>query len=86
MLVCASAQLKCLLQGAQPAWSLIDIGGGYHSRSSEFTNHHTLTLPIQYSPLFPNCPTWSRIIQQEPVNNIIHIEPPSLEGAYREWS
>jgi hypothetical protein len=42
-------------------------------------------LPIQYSPLFPSCPAQSHRRQQEPVANIIHIEPPSWEGAYREW-
>jgi hypothetical protein len=43
---CTSTQLKRLFEGAQPTQSLIDTGGGYHSWSSEFTNHHTLTLPI----------------------------------------
>jgi hypothetical protein len=77
MHVCASTQLRSLLQGAQPTQSLIDIGEAYHSRISEFMNHHTLTLPIQYSPLSPNCPAPSRILQQEPIDNIIDIEPPS---------
>jgi hypothetical protein len=75
--VCASTQLKCLFEWAQPTWSLINIDGGYHSWSSEFINHHTLTLPIQYSPLSLNCPARSRIIQQEHVDNIFHIGPPS---------
>jgi hypothetical protein len=77
MPVCASIQLKCFLQGAQLMWCLIDIGGGYNSQSCEFTIHHTLTLPIPYSPLSPNCHTRSRINQQEPIDNIIHMEPPS---------
>jgi hypothetical protein len=77
MPIYASTQLKCMLQGAQPLRALIDTGGGYQSRSSEFVNLHTLTLPIEYSPLSPNCPAWPRIIQQEPVDSIIHIEAPS---------
>jgi hypothetical protein len=63
MPVRASTQLKCLFQGAQPMRSLINTGGGYHSWRSEFMNHHTLTLPIQYSPLSPNYPAWSQILQ-----------------------
>jgi hypothetical protein len=75
--VCASTQLKCMFQGAPSMRSLNDTGGGCHSRSSEFMNHHTLTLPIQYSILSPICPARSQILQLEPVDTIIHIEPPS---------
>jgi hypothetical protein len=77
MPVSVSTQLKCLLQWAEPTRSLIDTGGGYHSRSAKFMNHHNVTLSIQYSLLSPNCPTRSRIIQQEPIENVIRIEPPS---------
>jgi hypothetical protein len=65
--ICASTQVKCLFQGAQPTLSLVDTGGGYHHWSSKFMIHHSLTLPIQYSALFPNCPAWSQTIQQNPL-------------------
>jgi hypothetical protein len=46
---------------AQPMRSLIDKGGGYHLRSSEYENRPLSLILIRYSPLFPSCPTQSRI-------------------------
>jgi hypothetical protein len=44
----------------------------------------TLNLPIRYSPLSPNCPTWSHIFHIQKVKAINHIGPPSRERALSE--
>jgi hypothetical protein len=44
-LVCASTQLNAYCNRAQPTWSLIDTGGGYHLRSSEYENIPLSTFP-----------------------------------------
>jgi hypothetical protein len=53
MPIYASTQLKCLLQGAQPTWSLIDTGEGYHRQSSEYHAAHYNSFPssILHFPL-----------------------------------
>jgi hypothetical protein len=44
---------QCLLQGAQPTWSLINPSGGYHLRGSEYHAAHSQSFPssILYFPL-----------------------------------
>jgi hypothetical protein len=41
---------------AQPVWSFIDTGKGYHLWSSKYENIPLSFLPIRYSPLSPSCP------------------------------
>jgi hypothetical protein len=54
--------------------------------SSEYENRPLSLLQIRYSPLSPSCPARSRIeTTRNHASNIIHIEPPSWEGTYREW-
>jgi hypothetical protein len=47
--------------------------------SSKFMIQTTLNLPIQYSPLFPNCPARSPIMPSRIIILLSHIGPPSLE-------
>jgi hypothetical protein len=51
--VCANTQLNAYCNRAQPTWSLIDTGGGYHLRSSEDENRplSTFTSGILHFPL-----------------------------------
>jgi hypothetical protein len=56
--------------------SLINSGGGLPPQSSEFEIKPLILLPIQYSPLSPNCPTQSQIMPTSPVIHLNHIEPP----------
>jgi hypothetical protein len=58
--------IKCLFNKAQPTWSLIDTGGGYHLGALNLWFRPLSTFPIQYSPLSPNCPTWSPILPASP--------------------
>jgi hypothetical protein len=44
-LVCASTQLNACCNMAQPTRSLIDTGGGYHLRTSEYDNRPLSTFP-----------------------------------------
>jgi hypothetical protein len=51
--ICTSIQLNACGNRAQPTQSLIDIGGCYHLRSSEYENRPVSTFPsgILYFPL-----------------------------------
>jgi hypothetical protein len=51
--VCASTQLNACCNRAQSTRSLIDTGGGYHLRSSEYENRPLSTFPsgILHFPL-----------------------------------
>jgi hypothetical protein len=62
----------------------IDAGLNRHRRGlppwrSEFMIHAILNLPIQYSPLSPNCLTRSPIMPTRIIILLNHIGPPSLE-------
>jgi hypothetical protein len=60
--VCASTQLNACCNKAQPTRSLINIGGGFHLRCSEYENRPLSTFPsgILHSPLVaPPGLTWS---------------------------
>jgi hypothetical protein len=67
-----------------------DMGLNRHRRGlppwcSEFTIQTTLNLPIQYSPLSPNCPARSPIMPTRIIILLNHIGVPSLQkGPYRE--
>jgi hypothetical protein len=80
-LIWASTQLNACCNKAQSAWSLIDTGGGYHLRSSEYENKllSTFLSGILYFP--PSCPHLVSHKATNPIANINHIEPPSWEGA-----
>jgi hypothetical protein len=58
----ASVHFKCWFNRAQPMQALIDIGGGLPPWSSEFHIRPLILLPIQYSPISPNCVARSPII------------------------
>jgi hypothetical protein len=62
---------------AQPTQSLIDTGGGYHLQSSEHENISlsSFSSGILHFPLL--APAQFHIVNKEPVDKIIHIEPPS---------
>jgi hypothetical protein len=51
--VCASTQFNAYCNRAQPMWSLIDTGGGYHLQSSEYENRplSTFSSGILHFPL-----------------------------------
>jgi hypothetical protein len=61
---------------AQPTWSLIDTGEGYHLRSSEHENRPLSPFPsgILQFPLVapPGIKLWHKALA-----NINHLEPPS---------
>jgi hypothetical protein len=59
--------INACCNGAQLMQSLIDTGGGYHLRNSEYENRPLSLLPIRYSPLSPSCPARSHI---EPTRNL----------------
>jgi hypothetical protein len=67
-----------------------DMGLNQHRRGlppwcTESTIQTTLNLPIQYSPLSPNCPARSPIMPTRIIILLNHIGLPSLQkGPYRE--
>jgi hypothetical protein len=50
--------------------------------SSKFQIRPLRFLPMQYSPLFPNCPARSPIMPTFRKMHLSHIEPPVSRGAY----
>jgi hypothetical protein len=46
----------------QSTRALTDTGGAYNLGALNFRSDHSPFLPIDYSRLSPNCPTWSPII------------------------
>jgi hypothetical protein len=48
--------IKCLFIQTQSTWPLIDTSGGYHRGAPNLWSRPLILLPIQYSPLSPNCP------------------------------
>jgi hypothetical protein len=76
--------IKCLFIRAQLTWALIDTGGDYHFGARNLWSRPLILLPIQYSPLFPNCPVRSLFLPTSPQIHLNHIEPPVNRGPYRE--
>jgi hypothetical protein len=73
--------IKRLFIWTQSTRALIDTGGGYHIQIFEFMIQTTLNLPIQYSPLSPNCPARSQVMPTSRSIHLYHIGPPSIENA-----
>jgi hypothetical protein len=63
---------------------IINSSGGYHLGAPNLWSRPHSTLPIQYSPLFPNYPAWSQFFPSTWSIHLNHIGPPSIERAYRK--
>jgi hypothetical protein len=57
----ASVHTQSSFIRTQPTRALNGTGSGYHLACSNFWSRPLILLPIQYSPLFPNCPARSHI-------------------------
>jgi hypothetical protein len=78
--ICTSTQLNACCNRAQPTWSLIDSGEGYHIRSSEYENRPLSSFPSGIFH-FPKLPCSVSHKATNPITNMNHIEPPSWERA-----